>query len=787
MLAVAVSLYGGLYLREALPEPAKRVAQAQQPVPATPAPTPLLPLPRLTVKTDAGVEVKRRGATAEAGCATGGTSQPLCPGQYDVRATTPTHTALAVIWLERGETKELDLTLTPTATVELTLLDSEKLPVDRARVTAQHVTTGYLLEGRSDSDGTVSLGPAVPGDYRVVASREGWATGAGLASAGRNTTLELPLLKSLDGALDPPAPGVPVSLRTPEHVEVARVVADRGAFSFPLLAEGRYELAVDSPDYLPRVEPVTVPPKDPVVLRLSPGATLTLDVHSVTPTVFAPPRIDKKTGAAVPPPAPERLPDDGTVHTVTLEGPGRTRTLTTRDGALEVRGLEPGRWVVASGRTRITVDLKADTATRAELDVPRYPGTMTGTCTFRGGHRLPANVTVLARTETKEVWSTADCSSGTFELKGLQSGFYALEVEAREGGDSWSGQAGAHPTGSRDVAVQVPGVAWFHWRVEGADGRLLSSHQLEHFGSRDVEVPELDAPFFVPRTVRLERGEDTDAGVFRSAEGVKLTGRVVDAVSKQPLEAAEVSAGRAHFVTRADGAFDAELPEGTHLLTLAHAGHVTGTQVVEVPGEPGTFELTRAARAVGTVVTADGRPADGLEVWAISERGTLRAPVTQNRFATPPLTDGRWLLRVAGEGLVSAFDTADVDVKGAGDRVVQLVERAAGVTFEVAVVDGAGAAAEADLLLVPRAQTAPQNDLELERLLRLPGLVADGTARAARYRFSAVPPGGYTVVARSRHHAWTLAMPVVVEPGMRPVGVAFPHTPYSPLVKRDSR
>ncbi|MBL8954699.1 MAG: hypothetical protein JNK82_28235, partial [Myxococcaceae bacterium] len=83
VLAVAVSLYGGLYLREAPPEPAKRVAQAQQPVPATPAPTPLLPLPRLTVKTDAGVEVKRRGATAEAGCATGGTSQPLCPGQYD--------------------------------------------------------------------------------------------------------------------------------------------------------------------------------------------------------------------------------------------------------------------------------------------------------------------------------------------------------------------------------------------------------------------------------------------------------------------------------------------------------------------------------------------------------------------------------------------------------------------------------------------------------------------------------------------------------------------------------
>ncbi len=780
--ATAAALYGWLFLRPAPDELPPSTVVTQQPSPPPPA-APLAPLPRLTVRAlDAGVEVRRRGATAETGCATAGTTEPLCPGEYDVRATTEKQAALAVVWLERGATKELDLALKPASSVELTVVDSDKLPVDRARVTAQHVVTGYVLEGKTDSDGTVSLGPVVAGDYLVMASRDGWAVGAAIVSAGRSATVRLPLLKALDGALSPPVSGLAVALRTPEHAVVAVAISDGGSFSFAGVPEGRYELAVESDDFVPRVEAVAVPSAG-VTLALSAGATIKGDVRSVAPVIAARP---KKPGVPEPEPPPTALPPDGTPHVVQVEGPGRSRTLATRDGAFELRGLEPGRWLLTSGRSRAIADVSDGGIARIELNVPRFTGTLDGTCAVTGGHRLPATVTVRALAETGEVWSSADCSSGTFELTGLQPGFYTLEAEAREGSEVWTGTSGAYPTGGHGVRVGVPGVAWLHWRMETADGRVLSTHQREHFESRDVEVPDEAAPFFVPRVVALERGRDTDAGVFRFVEPAKLSGRVLDAATKDPIERATASVGSARFVTGEQGRFSGELPEGTYRVRIEHPAYVAAERVADAPGET-EVELVRAARAVGTVVTADGRAADGLEVWAISERATLKVPVTGNTFATPHLTDGRWLLRVAGPGVLSAFDTVELDVKGSGDSAVQLVERAAGLTFEVAVTDAALDPVETDLLLVPRVAAGLANDLELERLLRFPGLVADSAGTPGRYRFEHVPPGGYTLLARARRHAWTLAVPVAVEPGMRPLGVTFPHVAYSQIVKRDSR
>lgn len=779
----AAAAYGWLFMRPP-PEPPEPPVAPARPQSAPPAPP--APLPRLTVRAaDAGIELKRRGASAQGGCSTSNPNEPLCPGQYDVRATAGNQAALGVVWLERGANRELELKLQPATSVELTVIDSDKLPVDRARVTAQHVATGYVLEGKSDSDGTVSLGPAVPGDWLVMAQRDGWATGAGVASAGRGTTLKLPVLKALDGVLSPPAHGASLVLRTPERVVVARAVSDAGVFSFPPVPEGRYEVAIDSEDFEPRVENVTVP-SGPLALRLSAGAVLKGDVRSVEPAVAGPPRIDKKTGAVQPEPPPKVLPDDGTPHVVRLEGPGRTRTVTTRAGAFEVRGLEPGRWRLSSGRAGASVDVADGGIARVELNVPRFSATLAGSCVITGGHRLPHAVTVRAIAEGGEEWATADCSQGTFELTGLQPGYYALEVEAREGAEVWTGSSGAHATGARDVKLTLPGVAWLHWRMESSDGRTLAAHQREHFEARDVEVPDDAAPFFVPRTVSLERGHDTDAGVFRFVEAQRLAGRVLDAVTKDPIERATASVGSARFVTGPDGRFPGELPEGTYRVRVEHPAYVPAERVAEAPGEL-EVELVRAARAVGTVVTHDGRALEGLEVWAISEHATLKAAVVGNAFATPHLTDGHWLLRAAGDGALSAFDTVELDIKGSGDRAVQLVERAAGLTFEVAVSDAAGGPVEADLLLVPRQVPGLANDLELERLLRLPGLVADAAEKPACYRFVHVPPGGFTLLARSRRHAWTLSVPVLVEPGMRPLGVVFPHVPYAPIVKRGSR
>src|SRR5262245_26483790 len=107
---VAVSFgWWWFFVRSTLPEyDGSQAGLVETPAaPKEPA-VPLGPLPTLTVAArDATVEVALRGNAPDAGCATRGLDAPLCPGQYDVKATSGTQLALAVVRLNRGDGKHL--------------------------------------------------------------------------------------------------------------------------------------------------------------------------------------------------------------------------------------------------------------------------------------------------------------------------------------------------------------------------------------------------------------------------------------------------------------------------------------------------------------------------------------------------------------------------------------------------------------------------------------------------------------------------------------------------------
>src|SRR5437868_5802144 len=199
LVVVLLLAAAGVYLfvvapLSATPEPVAPAPEIALAEPAPPKPEPELPLPTLRVLAgDAGVEVVLRGAAPDAGCETHGTEAPLCPGQYDVRAVGAGQIAMTVVRLQRGDAKTLELPLQPALTLSLMVIDTDKLPVDRVRITAQHPKTGFLIEGKTDSDGTLVLGPVTPGDWSVHATRDGYVATAGTVTAGnpRPTTLQL--------------------------------------------------------------------------------------------------------------------------------------------------------------------------------------------------------------------------------------------------------------------------------------------------------------------------------------------------------------------------------------------------------------------------------------------------------------------------------------------------------------------------------------------------------------------------------------------------------------------
>ena len=99
------------------------------------------------------------------------------------------------------------------------------------------------------------------------------------------------------------------------------------------------------------------------------------------------------------------------------------------------------------------------------------------------------------------------------------------------------------------------------------------------------------------------------AGPLTAQQGT-ITGRVLDAETRQPLDAAVVSAGGSQMLTSNQGAFTFTVAPGNHTVTVQFFGHQTGAQVVSV-GAGGTvtveFELIPVAILLDALVVTGDR------------------------------------------------------------------------------------------------------------------------------------------------------------------------------------
>ncbi|MBK7857600.1 MAG: carboxypeptidase regulatory-like domain-containing protein [Archangiaceae bacterium] len=277
---------------------------------------PLAPLPALRgeVRDDTGgvaqaaVELNRRGPPGDSDCESaarttsvaGGSFEagPLCPGQYDVRASRNARVATAVVRLARGAPAEpLVLTLRDGTRLTVRVRDEKKAPIAGAEVHAQDAQSGYQADGVTDAKGVATFEGLTPRKHSVWASApdhlDASLYGRTLAAGEDEVQLTLQTGAHFEGRVVGPdgeaIEGAMVQLGTRRlsarswDTVGSGLSRDGGAFSVPPVRPGSYTAVTTHDDWVGSEQAVRVPgPR--VTLKLSRGASvdgLFLDAHGV--------------------------------------------------------------------------------------------------------------------------------------------------------------------------------------------------------------------------------------------------------------------------------------------------------------------------------------------------------------------------------------------------------------------------------------------------------------------------------------------------------------------------
>ncbi|MEI8256900.1 MAG: carboxypeptidase-like regulatory domain-containing protein, partial [Deltaproteobacteria bacterium] len=364
--------------------------------------------------------------------------------------------------------------------------------------------------------------------------------------------------------------------------------------------------------------------------------------------------------------SPDGRPLGGAIVDIILVLEGRTyplaQALTDDDGGFALTGLPGGSyWLVARapGRVRCVETVRIHDASPAPLTLSlglgaQIAGTVT-TAPARGGNRADvhplANVVVRALPDgggEGPPFATRADERGEFVIDNLPPGIYRVEVA--EPGFEPSVRR-AVPAPSRGLAFAIRQLAAVRGTVRTASGlgatgatitiagsgiwpaRSTDAHSNGTFeivgipsGVYEVraragtEVAEPVAPLM------LEPGDTRDI-VLTVTPGASLDGRVLDAVTQQPIAGARVvlaedaldAAPRA-IIAGADGSFHAVgLLRRPHQVSARAPGYVPRMGALAIPGlVPVVLALDRQVAVTGRVVDGRGAPVAGaqLEVMA---------------------------------------------------------------------------------------------------------------------------------------------------------------------------
>ncbi len=759
----------------------------------------------------ATVEAHRRGeperraegcvARATTTSVAGGTFDfgPLCPGQYDVRATRGNLVATAVARLSRGaEHEPLFLLLREGTRLTVRTRDGDKAPVAGALIAVQDEETGYLAEAETGADGAAVIEGLMPRPQTVRATKDGYLDASlhDRTLAAGDDAVELTLLAGVffsGRVVDPDGNGVDdawvrLSLRRKElgggfDSVSGTTSADGGEFSIGPVRPGPYMLVATN-DLFTRAEQPVRAPGPRALVKLGRGASVD--------GVFL-----DADGAPV---------SQGDVH-ASLSGQDDSRNAEVDEwGRFKLDGLGRGLWAIAGltkspdggpqGVAITQVTIKQDAKLQVTLQLLRGER-IEGRCVVSGGADTGGEVVAieegvylklrvsgfdLSRVPPGRV-AFATCSDH-FVLEGLKPGRYAIIACNNDDDPAYVS------SGERDVTLTCR-EGLLRFRVVDPAGRPVEQYSVwsadappephpggrfesPRIGSLD-EVLTVKAPGFAPLQRKLsgKRGEVLDLGDLTLTPARKLSGRVTSARDGRPVSAAEVrfgvddSASLHRARTRPDGTFELDgVQAAPGRLFVTHPSFRQGA--VDVPATAAQLDVTLepGLELSGSVITHDGRQPLDFVVEARGPGGVEhRADVVSGRYAVGSLEPGDWKLRLTGPD-VSAFDPQTVTLIGSGAVTADFVERLGGVSVSVLPLDDEAHPIVAFAWLVPGRRTLPGTDSEAWALTNAAGIGSEGDPSGA-HTFASVQPGSYTVVVRVREIprlVW--AVPIEVNAGM---------------------
>lgn len=543
----------------------------------------------------------------------------------DARYVPWTHAGVA---LAPGETKRLDVALTPGATLAGRIQDENGAGVAGAKgalVRAGESSLAGLMRAvragretiafRTFADGSFKASRLAPGDnQRLVVTHPEYerATLAGLSlppgGAKSGVTVVLRRGASVVGvvkdASDQPLADVEVELGGSFNVRGGRggMVANismiggpgarpraktgpDGRFEIRGVSAGEYALTARRTGFAAeRVDPVKVTDQgaDPLVLVLAPGATISGAVR-------------RRSGEGA----------EG--YFVAAGLPGRpagpmgagATTPTGADGSFVIEGLRAGQ----------------------AYDLNVFGGTGLGP--QKRGVSAPAENVEITVTGTGRIAGTAlDARTGraltdfavAFEPDRGGGGGNVMRFVARAAGRAGGGVGEKRTFHSEDGTFTLEDVPAGTWTV------VLTAK-----GYQPARVS----------AVAVEEGATKEGVEVRAAAGGTLKGRVTDAKTGRPVANATVTHeaagaggpgmrilaggvldGDAEITTDAEGRFEIdELSAGRVKVTARHPDYAEGSELADVKETGGTAEIRLAAGgALGGVVTSGGQPLPGVEV-----------------------------------------------------------------------------------------------------------------------------------------------------------------------------
>jgi 5-hydroxyisourate hydrolase-like protein (transthyretin family) len=380
-------------------------------------------------------------------------------GRYEVLAEDETG-AQAREMADAGGTEEVVLRLQSPGALDGTVVSSDRTPVAGAKVMTMGPSGMVEGERTTDVRGSFAFEGLPPGRYMLMASDEKHASARQQVTVEASRTVQVELAFKPGGVVVGTVRGL-----SPEELNNCQVFSDAGISAYPA-ADGNFRL---------EGVPVGVSRVTAFVLSSTKQRSAPVDLKDLDTPVSV--TLDFSNGITLTGSVRrEGRPAQGIGVQAQPVGQGTgSGTVTDQDGQFEIKGLDPGQFVVSAlddqGRTLVSQRVTATTDTRVDLVVPG--GSLAGRVTDASSGSPVAEATVRATPQGEggqgQVSSTDD--AGSFAFHELADGAFVVRAEA-PGYSPGEAQAVVSRGQARDASIALQPEQHLTLIVRDADGSI---------------------------------------------------------------------------------------------------------------------------------------------------------------------------------------------------------------------------------------------------------------------------------------------------------------------------